>query len=80
MGNSGGGKGMERRTGKHWMRGVTEEGEFAAVPGWEGGAEEEWPLLDVSCFSGGLLVVWVGFGGGGVRYLRTARTEGWKPL
>lgn len=35
------------------MGGITEESEFAAVPGWEGGAEEEGPLLDVSCFSGG---------------------------
>lgn len=35
------------------MSGIAEESEFATVPGWEGGAEEEGPLLDVSCFSGG---------------------------
>lgn len=46
-------------TGKHGMRGVTEEDEFLLVPGWEGSAEEEGPLLDVLCFSGGLLVVWM---------------------
>lgn len=44
------------------MRGITQEGKFATAPGWKRGAEEERPLLDVSCFSEGLLVVcmWVG--------------------
>lgn len=47
------GKDREARTRKHGMSGIAEESEFATVPGWEGGAEEEGPLLDVSCFSGG---------------------------
>lgn len=54
-------KKVEARTRKHGVSGIAEESEFATVPGWEGGAEEERPLLDISCFSGGLLamLMWV---------------------
>jgi hypothetical protein len=52
-----GGKGVEKHTRKHGMRGITEESEFATAPGWEGGAEEKGPLLDVSCFSSWVLVM-----------------------
>ena len=57
MGDGGVAKGIDKRTRKHGMRGITEESELSTAPGWEGGAEEEGPLLDVSCFPGWVLVM-----------------------